>query len=178
MSVFTITKKHEEAAQLLASGELTDTEIAERLDVTRQTIWYWKKNPEFAALIDEHLDRFREEVLRRGLANRMRRVKAQNDRWNRLQRIIEERADHADYANAPGGRTGLLARTVKMIGSGENATVIEEFAVDVGLAKLLLEHEKQAAQELGQWIDKQEVAGDIEKPVVVKVLRGVSMDDI
>jgi hypothetical protein len=35
--------------------------------------------------------------------------------------------------------------------------VVEEYEVDTGLLKALLDHEKQAAQELGQWSEKSKV---------------------
>jgi hypothetical protein len=66
-----------------------------------------------------------------------------------------------DVAGHPGGDTGLVVRQVKMIGSGAAAQLVEEYPVDVALLRAeldvmreLREHEKQAAQELGQWVDK------------------------
>jgi hypothetical protein len=44
---------------------------------------------------------------------------------------------------------------------------VEEYQVDTGLLKELREHEKQAAQELGQWSEKARVEqGPIEVQVV------------
>ena len=60
-------------------------------------------------------------VILAGSLEQPRRVDALNDRWNRMRRIIEARADDPDYAKAPGGTTGLLIKTYKRIGSGENA---------------------------------------------------------
>jgi hypothetical protein len=57
----------------------------------------------------------------------------------------------------PGAETGLLTRTYKQIGSGEGAEKVEEYQVETGLLKELREHEKQAAQELGQWADKSKI---------------------
>src|SRR5262249_27057215 len=81
-------------------------------------------------------------------------LKALNDRWSRMQQIIEARANHPDYANIPGGRTGLLVRSVKQIGSGDSARLVEEFALDVALLKELRAHEKQAAVELAQSLER------------------------
>jgi hypothetical protein len=68
---------------------------------------------------------------------------------------------------APGADTGLLMRTWKQIGSGDSAVIVEEYQVDTGLLKALLDHEKQAAQELGQWSEKARVEqGPIEFQVV------------
>jgi hypothetical protein len=46
---------------------------------------------------------------------------------------------------------------VGQLGSAEYPNIIEEYQVDTGLLKELREHEKQAAQELGQWSDKARV---------------------
>ena len=175
---FTWDEPRREAAKLLADGKLTDQEIAETVGVVRSTLWRWRQNPEFAAEVDTQLAAFRAEVRRRGIADRERRVRAINDRWNRLQRIIEERADAPEMQAVAGGRTGLLAHNVKSVGSGETSQVVDVYEVDTGLLRELREHEKQAAQELGQWTEKQEISGDIQKPVVVKVLRGVSLNDL
>jgi hypothetical protein len=45
--------------------------------------------------------------------------------------------------------------------------VVDEYAVDGVLLKELREHEKQAAQELGQWSDKAKVE---QGPIDVKVV--------
>jgi transposase-like protein len=154
MDNFKWSDQTEEAACLVAESNLSMGAIAAKVGVVYTTLWRWKKHPEFAGRVEEHLARFREDVRRRGVAILEKRVSAVNDRWVRLQQIIEERADHADYAEAPGGKTGLLVKTIKQIGSGENAREVMEFAVDVGLLKELREHEKQAAMELGQWDDR------------------------
>ena len=63
----------------------------------------------------------------------------------------------ADLVDAPGGSTGLLIRQFQ--GKLERAV----YRVDPGLVSLLAElraHEKQAAEELGQWSEKREPAGD------------------
>lgn len=181
MQVLRISDKHTLAAQLLADGELTNNAIAERVGVTYQTLWNWRQHEDFAALVRENLARFRDDVRRRGIATPDRRVKALNDRWMRMQRIIEARADDPEYAEAPGGSTGLLVMTMRQIGSGEDARLVREFAVDVGLLKELREHEKQAAQELGQWTEKHDMtSGGRTVPITtVEVVRpaGIASDE-
>lgn len=145
------------AAQLLADGNLTDAEIGDKCNVSRQAIWNWKQEPEFTAEVEIQTEAFKQQVRRRGLASRERRIAALNDRWNRLQRVVEERADDPAHQAVPGWKTGLLVHNVKSVGGGENATVVDLYEVDTGLLKELREHEKQAAQELGQWTEKHEV---------------------
>lgn len=145
------------AALLLAEGNLTDAQVATKAGVSRSTIWSWKQVPEFAETIERHLEEFRQEVRRRGLACRDRRIRALNERWGQLQRIVEERANDPTMTDVPGGTTGLLLHHVKSVGAGEKAKVIDFYEVDAGLLKELRELEKQAAQELGQWVERQEV---------------------
>jgi hypothetical protein len=157
MTVFKWSDERRTAALLLAEGNLTDAQIATQAGVCRQTIWNWKQIPEFTETIEGYLEEFRQEVRRRGLASRDRRIRALNERWSRLQRIIEERADDPKMAGVPGGTTGLLLHNVKAVGAGEKAKVVDLYEVDTGLLKELRELEKQAAQELGQWVERQEV---------------------
>lgn len=89
------------------------------------------------------------------------RVRALQDRWTRLNRIMEARGADPDHAKAPGGDTGLLVRTLKQLGRGEDAETVEEFRLDTGLLKELRDTERQAAQELGQWAEKHEVTGEV-----------------
>jgi len=75
-----------------------------------------------------------------------------DDRWQRLHDIIAARAE--EYANVPGGSTGLLVRRVRAIGAGANARKVEEYELDRGLLKALIDIQKQAAKELGQLENK------------------------
>lgn len=155
-TVFKWSDQRRTAALLLAEGDRTDAEIAAQAGVCRKTLWNWKQIPEFAAVVEAHLDAFRVEVRRRGLASRERRVQALNERWARLQRIVAERAADPAMASVPGGATGLLLHHVKVVGAGERARVVDYYELDADLLKELRELEKQAAQELGQWVEKQE----------------------
>lgn len=82
------------------------------------------------------------------LAVRENRIKAQQDRHDRLKLIMDERGVEMDGETA-GGASGLLARDYKADGK-------KVFKVDATLLSEFREHEKQIAQELGQW---QEAAG-------------------
>jgi hypothetical protein len=81
------------------------------------------------------------------IAIREKRIEELDDRRRRMKLIIEERA--AEMAGeCPGGASGLLARDYK--GKDADRAI---YKVDTGLLSELREHEKQAAQELGQWQD-------------------------
>lgn len=146
------------AAQLISESKLTHQEIADKVGIARKTLWYWRKAPEFTAEVERALDERRKEIRRTGLADIETRIAALNDRWLRMRRLMDARADDPTMAGVPGGTTGLLVRTTKGLGSGDAFTLIDEYAVDTGLLRELREHEKQAAQELGQWADKTEAS--------------------
>jgi len=74
------------------------------------------------------------------------RVAKLQDRWDRLHRIILERAADPAMADIPGGTTGLILKDFK--GKDANEPI---YRVDVGLCQEMRFTEKQAAQELGQW---------------------------
>lgn len=167
MAEFRWTPETIEAAQLLAAGNLAISEIADKFGVRRETVWAWRQHPDFKARVDEELEKIRAEVRRVGIADAMARVRRLNDRANRMSRLMEARADDPTMAEVPGGNTGLLVRTIKSVGSGDNATIVEEYSVDTGLLREMREHEKQAAQELGQWAEKHQISGPNDGPLAV-----------
>jgi hypothetical protein len=157
---FRWTRKSENAALLIAEGELSDEKIAERVGAGRTTLFEWRRHPDFAARVQAHLDEFRAAVRRRGIAIVENRVRALQDRWERMQRVITERAASPQMQDVPGGRTGLLVHNVKSIGGGVHAERVDLYELDAALLKELRDHEKQAAQELGQWTEKSDVTSD------------------
>lgn len=152
------TKARAEAALLLAEDALPDVEIAARAEVSDRQLRNWKLHPEFRARVQEHVAALEAATLRYAIAKRRRRVAALDDRWHRMVRVIEARAE-AMADEAPGTETGLLVRQVKVVGSGRGQQTIEEYALDAGLLRELRATEEQAARELGQWTDKHEHAG-------------------
>ena len=95
----------------------------------------------------------RAAIVARGIADKQNRVDAYNDVWDRLRRVITARQrkhPESDYA-AAGVNSGLMVLTVKYQPGGGRT---EEWAVDTGLLKELREYGKQAAVELGQWVEK------------------------
>jgi transposase-like protein len=163
---FRLSARRAKAAQLVAEGALTEAQIAAQLGIHDRQLRRWKKHPVFAELVADIAEKLAAEIRGKGLVELRNRVNALNQRWNRLHRIIDDRAKDKTM-RAPGASTGLLTRTYKQIGSGESAEKVEEYQVDTGLLKELREHEKQAAQELGQWSDKAKVE---QGPIDVKVV--------
>lgn len=137
---------------LVAEDRLSDEQIAERLRMSRAGFAKWKKQPEFLARVTELREKLRQAVVDRGITERQNRVEALNERWRLMRQVIEARAEAG--GEAAGAKTGLLTKTIKVVGTGKDQYEVEEWAVDTGLLRELREHEKQAAQELGQWAEK------------------------
>lgn len=152
---FRWTGQREQAALLVAEDDLSDEKIAAACEVDRKTLYRWKQMPAFAERVAEHVKALEAEAFKFAIAKRRKRVEALDDRWQRMQRVIEARA--VELADISGGDTGLLVHQEKAIGTGSNQTIIDEYAVDTGLLKELREHEKQAATELGQWTEKKDL---------------------
>lgn len=141
------------AAQLVAEGRLTDEKIAERLGCVRQTLAVLKRKPEFKQHVAEIVAKLAEESLKFNIARREGRIAVQQELEAKLLTIIEERAREAQATNnkIPGMRTGLVCKTLKGIGKGEDFQVVEVYEADTPTVKALLALHEQAAKEMGQF---------------------------
>lgn len=180
---FAWNTKREQAAEDLARDSDSDEQIAQRAGVARTTLHRWKAHPEFAARVEAHVATYRRIVRSRGIAIVENRVDALSERWRRLQRVIDARAQEM-AGECAGGETGLLVRQVKFVkvlevpkgiarrlADGEideadledadfvptrQSRPVLEYAVDTGLLAEVRHHEEQAAKELGQWVERSE----------------------
>jgi len=157
--VFRWTGKREQAALLVAQDGKSDEQIATTLGITDRTLDRWKLAPEFRARVASLVADMREAVRQRGIAEKRNRLDLYEDIKDRLVQVVAERAADPTMADVPGGRTGMLVRGYKAIGSGENAQVREEYAVDGVLARELRDYAKQAAIEVGDWAERRELSG-------------------
>ncbi|MDP9364341.1 MAG: hypothetical protein M3Q10_08995 [Chloroflexota bacterium] len=98
------------------------------------------------------------------MARRHDLLEGLTERRARLLRIVEQREAwyRENREHVPGGDSGYLAETYKVVGTGAFATVQPEHAVDTGLVKSLNETEKQGAVLAGIWTEKQDIALDAE----------------
>ena len=71
--------------------------------------------------------------------------------------IVEGRA--ADMASVPGGASGLLVRQYKQTGKDSYEV---EYAFDAALPREMRATMQQAAQELGQWLEKHQFVDDLD----------------
>ena len=177
MSAFQWTTAREEAAQMLADDRLTDEQIASKVGITRRALAKWKNFPEFAERVSSIVEAERKAILKRGIAVKANRVGAQNNRWRKLERVMEARANDPLVRDVPGGDTGLIVPEPMLlkvqgytdedghfIPTGESQ-IVYVYKLDTGLLKEARDLEKQAAIEVEQWTERVKHSGDEEAPV-------------
>jgi transposase-like protein len=184
--------KKQRAAMLVAEGDLTDEQISSEVGIVRKTLHNWKRDPDFAAEVGDHIGQIQAGMLRLAIAKKHKRVERLDEMERRLWQVVEERA--ADYAAKaanesttmmrgifpgsddapPGSGTGLVTKTIKQIGAGRSAQMIEEYGVATDLVRSIMSLHEQAAKELGQWIEKS--ASEVTTSVVQIV--GIDADDL
>ena len=126
-------------------------QIAAEVGVKPRTFYDWTQRPEFKAKVEIKRKEIAERIMQTGIAVKSNRIAQANDRWRRMHQVIEERATDPINESVAGGTTGLLAHTMKGVGSGIAAQVIDEWEVDTGLLSEIRNHEEQVSKELGQW---------------------------
>lgn len=169
------TRTRERAAALAADDALSNAAIAAKLKIAGRTLDYWREAPEFQARMRELIEATRAAVRAEGIANKQVRVDRLHARAQLLDQVIAERAADTSLQDVPGGKTGLLVRTYR-IANGREPIIREEFSVDVATLVELRATEKQAAQELGQWVEKTDktVSGEM----LVREYVGVPVEDV
>jgi hypothetical protein len=88
-----------------------------------------------------------QEMFRLEIKSRTDRIRALQDRHQRLLLIMHERAADPRMANVPGGKSGLLVRRLRAVGR----EIVEEYEIDAALLAEVRAHERQVAEELGQY---------------------------
>ncbi|MGE0539735.1 MAG: hypothetical protein AB7R89_06115 [Dehalococcoidia bacterium] len=159
-------KKRDRAVALLARGDRSHEQIATELKIASRTLRNWLSDPAFAAELEAAKGAIRDALCAEGVAAKQNRLDSYRDRHQRMQQVIEARADanrkrnvvvqsgqgkdlDFDGYTAAGAETGIMVHTVTYLKDGRR----EEWAIDTGLLKEMRELEKQAATEMGQWDD-------------------------
>ena len=143
-------------------------------------------NPAIRAEIQAVNDELRGE----GIAAKQNRLEDYAELRRRLWLIINRRAEEYakrdeltdEMANAYGigesrmlgGASGLLVRKFNVVGAGRSQRVIEEHELDTGLITQLLNVDRQAAQELGEWSERRQISGPDDGPIEVKSAESAS----
>src|SRR5437660_10560978 len=73
-----------------------------------------------------------------------------------MLQVIDERAASPDRANVPGGKTGIVTKTIKGIGNGDDFQIVESYEVDTATIGKICDIQKLVAEELGQRVERTE----------------------
>lgn len=137
-----LEKHREEVIALLLTGS-KPVEIATKYKVSRSSL------TKFMVRHVDKLTALRTEIQKRSedylVADKVARIAAKDQRWALLEQVRRERA-----AGGTGLESGLVVKTYKMVGSGKNAVMVEEYKIDPGLLDGFDRIERGAAEELGQ----------------------------
>jgi hypothetical protein len=131
-----------DALALLAEGLLTDEQIAATIGVARSRLAAWKMEPSYGARLQEAERQLRDAAQRFPIANAWWRMRQLQDCCERVQRLIEARAQDPQLRSVPGAQTGLLRVRPTTAGT--------EYVVDVPLLKELRALARHAALEAGE----------------------------
>jgi Terminase small subunit len=118
-------------------------------------------------MIQSAIQAWRDEAKQAAITEVSYRINRLDDLESRLWDVVADRS--AAYANSDviGGDSGLVVRTYKVVGGGENAQMVEEYQVDTGLIREIRALHEQAAKETGQWLEKHEHSGSITREFVL-----------
>jgi hypothetical protein len=148
-----LTESKQNAATLVAAGNLTIPQIAKKAGVSQRTVSLWKKDKEFQSEIKRLRIAWRGEARTKGPANQDYRLRVLRDLNHRLQTAIRDRAKDKQMKGVPGGRTGLVTVTYKMqsLGEGRGSAKVPEYSIDNETPAQIAALLEQAAIEMGQW---------------------------
>lgn len=153
------------AADLTAENRLTYTRIAEEIGVTVQTLINWRTRDDFQARVREKAEEIAYETSTLHYSDRNRRITSLDALARSLDQVMLERGEfynnlaQAEDKVIPGGRTGLIVRQRRMIGTGPKAEIIEEDMIDRALISEYKDTLIHIAKERGEWSDKREISG-------------------
>lgn len=166
------TKQKREAARQLVN-DVQITEIAQQLKTTPMTIYRWRQVPEFQTFMAQLEAQWRDEALNKGLGVRERRLQRLYLIEQKIMDVIDARAK--ELGRLIGGSTGLIVAETKIIGSGDNAVMIEVEQADTGLLREYRALLAQIADETGQSTTRTELSGPGGAPIKLSVS---ALDDI
>lgn len=142
-----IALRRREVVAWLTEGKPVQ-EIASELGISYQAVYQWRQgHAAELAKVSAKLDRKAEQY---AIAHVVNRVAALDSDHQRLGQVIVARATDPRYQKEPGYSTGLMAHSLKTIGSGDNSMVVDEYKVDVAVVAERRALIEAAADQLGQ----------------------------
>ena len=169
---FKWTPTRMKAAELVARDEMTMEEITAEIGISMPTLTKWKQSQEFQNKIRMYREEQELLIRKEGIAQREFRVQAIRERWERLQSIIEARAEKyskdPELQGVPGIETGLIIKIERYLGRTKEV----RYEVDDKVLSYMTKLEEQIAKEVG---DQKDVVNNLN---LIKTYVGVSLDDL
>lgn len=157
MAAFAWSPQRENAALWWAQAQMSIDEIAAKVGVDRRTLFTWRQHPDFQARCNAERDAITAEIRRVGIADKNNRLANLNHLYKLHAKLVNDRADDKQLADAPGGTTGLVVIDVKRVSldsddpKGAKTTEVAEYPYDPAVSREMRELMKQMAIELGEW---------------------------
>ena len=121
----------------------SDLEVSRVLHVSKQAITEWRHR--HTAEIQPAVEEAARLVIDYAIAHKVNRIAEADQRRQLIHQVREARAK-----GGSGMETGIVARTYKALGAGENQQVVEEYRVDTAFLAEWRANERQVAEELDQ----------------------------
>lgn len=168
--------KRVEAAQLVAEDQLSDEKIAQQLSIARATLARWKTEEVFKDRVTEIINARAEALKKKGIRLRENRLAKLNSVVEKIEQVFAERAARATLSPEVDDEqcpqiVGELKTGVVLIQHKRFGT---EYAIDAPALREYREYLKQAAIEVGEWTEKQEITGADNGPLTVQILDSIS----
>lgn len=126
-----------------ADGRLSDVEIATQAGVSISTVAKWRIKPEYRHALKRYREQLAEVIAQRDLASKDARLRKLNRHAERIEMVVEQRAEKYKKSRSPGVNTGLM----QSFGRGQ-------YAFDSALDKAYRGTLEQAAKESGGIYDR------------------------
>jgi len=111
-------------------------------------------NADVRSRVSELQQEIESSFVRLQITERLQRLEAIQDRWDRVRAAIDARA-REDYDAMM--KTGIVIRGLRNVGHGKDAQVVEEYEIDTAAIEALNSIEKRAAIETGQEVDRADI---------------------
>lgn len=145
-----VLEKPQTKAKVIAwmLGGKSDTEIATlvstpKRSITRQAVFWFRRR--HADELNTQIEAVEQAITDYAIANKVNRIAAADFRRSLLEDVQAARAK-----GKTGVETGIVAKTYRMVGNGENAMLVEEYKVDTAFLAEWRANERQVAEELDQ----------------------------
>lgn len=124
-----------------------DADIARQFKAAKSSVHdFMRRHADEIEALRAELRRRVDDVLLRDKERRIR--EADGDYW-RTDVVVQARAADTRY-NEPGYASGTMVHSLKQLGGGENATIVDEYKVDTALLAERRALRREVAEQLGE----------------------------